>query len=135
MIKAIIKTISRTPIHTDHQTANPAQDQAKSEDEYLDSATALMREAEFSGFLQGVTQGLDKGLHVGRMMALHEQMMMRFGRLPDETDQRVLNASSDEIDDWLGNILIAQNIEDVFKVTEEETDTTPTPGCAKPNMH
>jgi hypothetical protein len=35
----------------------------------------------------------------------------------------------------LGNILIAQNIEDVFKVTEEETDTTPAPGCAKPNMH
>lgn len=94
-----------------------------------------VRASEHSAFKQGVVQGLEKGIHVGRMTALHGQLMMRFGRLPQETDQRVMGASGDEIDEWLGNILVAPALEDVFQIDagaqNESRSETPTPAPAK----
>lgn len=104
-----------------------------------------VRASEHSAFKQGVVQGLEKGIHVGRMTALHGQLMMRFGRLPRETDRRVMGASGDEIDEWLGNILVAPELADVFNTEEEaphgqsSESADPTPAQKKktppPNVH
>ena len=94
-----------------------------------------VRELELAGFKQGLVQGLDKGVRVGRMIALHGQLMMRFGRLPEAADRRVLSASPDEIDDWLGKVLYAEKLDDVFKLQEPEPTTEPKKKAAKSNMH
>lgn len=94
-----------------------------------------VRELELAGFKQGLVQGLDKGVRVGRMIALHGQLMMRFGRLPEAADRRVLSASPDEIDDWLGKVLTAEKLDDVFKLPEPEPTAEPKKKAAKNNMH
>jgi hypothetical protein len=95
---------------------------SKDTDTLIKEIEDYVRESEHSAFKQGVVQGLEKGIHVGRLTALHGQLMMRFGRLPQETDRRVMVASADEIDEWLGNILVAPQLEDVFKIEEETPD-------------
>jgi hypothetical protein len=121
------------PRKTAEKSASRKEDYDRSD--FVKEIEDHIREAELSSFLQGVTQGLDKGLHVGRLTALTEQMKRRFGPLPDGVDRRVMNGSSRELYVWLMNILTAQSLEEVFK-DEDETDAAlKKKGTPKSNVH
>ncbi|MEY2620599.1 MAG: hypothetical protein RIT26_419 [Pseudomonadota bacterium] len=111
------------------------QSEDKRTSAFVKEIEGYIQKAELSGFLQGVGQGLDKGLHVGRLTALIEQLKRRFGPLPEETERRVLSASSEELYLWLMNILLAQNLDDVFKTEEEGAQASPRKASTKSKMH
>ena len=95
-----------------------------------------LHEVGLASFKQGLAQGLDQGVRVGRMIALHGQLMTRFGRLPDATDRRVLTASPEEVSAWLNNILTAPQLDDLFRAdSEDETEPPPKKSMSKSKVH
>ena len=86
-----------------------------------------VRGLEMSAFRNGVMQGLEEGLRVGRMTALHAQLTVRFGPLPPDVEQQIMNASIEHVDLWLFHFVKAQSLDQVFQPAPLSTSAATAP--------
>jgi predicted transposase YdaD len=84
------------------------------EDTMLTYAQKLEKKGFDKGIEKGREQGLEKGLEQGQRALLRRQFERRFGTLPGHVEQRIEQASSDEIDRWSTRILDARSLDDIF---------------------
>ncbi|MEX1058176.1 MAG: DUF4351 domain-containing protein [Natronospirillum sp.] len=63
---------------------------------------------------QGIQKGRLEGRLEGEAMLLKKQLTRRFGELPADMEQRLTNATSEELEAWAENILDAQTLDEVF---------------------
>jgi Domain of unknown function (DUF4351) len=59
-------------------------------------------------------QGFDKGVEKGQRTTLLRQLTRRFGTLPEPVVARIADATSADIERWLGRILDATSLDDIF---------------------
>jgi hypothetical protein len=58
--------------------------------------------------------GIEKGLRQGAVIVLKRLLTRRFGSLPAWAEQRLEQASPQELEGWADRVLEAQQLEDVF---------------------
>ena len=58
--------------------------------------------------------GIEKGLQQGEVIMLKRLLTRRFGPLPAWAEQRLEQASPQELEGWADRVLEAQRLEDVF---------------------
>ncbi|MEQ6885983.1 DUF4351 domain-containing protein [Salicola sp. Rm-C-2C1-2] len=63
---------------------------------------------------EGIQKGLSQGQTEGERALLTRLLKRRFGELDPETQQRLDEASTDELERWGENVLEAQTLEEVF---------------------
>lgn len=66
------------------------------------------------GEQKGRQEGRQEGLHQGFARAVTLQLQLRFGPVPEWAQERLSSASEEQLTHWLGAILTAQSIDDVF---------------------
>jgi len=71
-------------------------------------------EATMKGVKQGLQQGKQEGRHEGFAKALSLQLRLRFGAVPQWVDTRLSSASEAELLDWMGRILSASSLSELF---------------------
>ena len=81
----------------------------------------LIEKGKQQGFQQGKQQGIQLGKQSGRHEALQEVMLQiledpPFGEVDEATRERVLNASTVELQRWIRNSRHAGRLEDVFRL-------------------
>jgi Domain of unknown function (DUF4351) len=62
----------------------------------------------------GIEKGLQQGLQQGEVIMLKRLLTRRFGPLPAWAEQRLEQASPQELEGWADRVLEAQRLEDVF---------------------
>jgi Domain of unknown function (DUF4351) len=62
----------------------------------------------------GIEKGLQQGLQQGEVIMLKRLLTRRFGPLPAWAEQRLEQASPQELEGWVERVLEAQQLEDVF---------------------
>jgi hypothetical protein len=78
------------------------------------AAEKLRAEGEAVGLVKGRAEGLVKGRAEGKAEVVLRQLRLRFGEVPEEVRQGIVNASSDELDVFADCIIItAANVDDV----------------------
>ncbi|WP_209449617.1 DUF4351 domain-containing protein [Ectopseudomonas mendocina] len=76
----------------------------------------LLEQGKRQGIHQGLQQGIHQGMQQGELAVLSRQLSRRFGPLSPDVEQRLQQASTDELERWADNILDAWTLEDVFSV-------------------
>ena len=66
------------------------------------------------GRLEGRQEGKLEGRQEGELNILQRQLSRRFGPLDPTTEQRLQQASSDDLERWADNILDARTLDEVF---------------------
>ena len=66
------------------------------------------------GMQKGMQEGMQKGMQKGESAVLLRLLTRRFGPLDSATEQRLQQASSDELEQWADNILDAESLDEVF---------------------
>lgn len=66
------------------------------------------------GLEKGMRQGMQKGRQEGEASLLARQLTRRFGSMDIATEQRLQQASSDDLERWADNILDARTLDEVF---------------------
>lgn len=84
------------------------------EQEYPEEVTVM------AGFLErareeGMQQGMEEGMQQGERAVLERQLQRRFGPLAPEVQQRLEQASSEELERWADIVLDANRLEDIFE--------------------
>jgi hypothetical protein len=64
--------------------------------------------------LKGVRQGVQQGIQQGYVKALSLQLRLRFGALPAWAEERLAQASEEELLGWMGALLSATTLEDLM---------------------
>ncbi|MEI2417572.1 Rpn family recombination-promoting nuclease/putative transposase [Orrella sp. JC864] len=64
---------------------------------------------------QGLEKGLQEGRKEGESLMLRQLLVRRFGALPEQIDQRLAQASTDELEAWALNVLDARTLDEVFQ--------------------
>jgi flagellar biosynthesis/type III secretory pathway protein FliH len=64
--------------------------------------------------LKGVQQGVQQGIQQGYVKALSLQLRLRFGALPAWAEERLAQASEEELLGWMGGLLSATTLEDLM---------------------
>ena len=62
----------------------------------------------------GIEKGLQQGLQQGEVIMLKRLLTRWFGPLPTWAEQRLEQASLQELEGWADRVLEAQRLEDVF---------------------
>jgi len=62
----------------------------------------------------GIEKGLQQGLQEGEVIMLKRLLTRRFGSLPAWAEQRLEQASPEELEVWADRLLEAQQLEEVF---------------------
>ena len=70
---------------------------------------------ERKGIQQGLQQGMQQGMQQGEVFILKRLLKRRFGELPIQFEQRLNEASTNELENWAEHILSANCLEDVFQ--------------------
>mgnify|MGYP006906135593 CR=1 FL=1 len=72
------------------------------------------------GRRQGISQGFAQGAQVGELRGeqkvLARLLARKFGTLDEATENRLRNASTEEINRWTDQILIARTLDEVFRL-------------------
>ena len=68
------------------------------------------------GRRQGIAQGVAQGFAQGEQRLLARLLTRKFGSLDEATENRLRNASTDEINRWTDQILVARTLEEVFRL-------------------
>lgn len=76
--------------------------------------TSVERLAIQRGKQLGIAEGIEQGLERGKIRLLEKQLTFRFGPLSDEAQQRLQNATQDQLDHWAERILNAPTLQAVF---------------------
>ena len=63
---------------------------------------------------EGMQQGMQQGVEQGEAILLLRLMNQKFGAVPVKVQQKLEQASTDELLSWAENILVAKCIDDVF---------------------
>ena len=63
-----------------------------------------------------VSEGVEQGIEQGERSLLYRQLARRFGPLDRQTETRLKQASTEDLERWADNILDARTLEDVFIV-------------------
>ena len=71
-------------------------------------------EATMKGVRQGMQQGMQQGEQKGFARAVALQLQLRFGPVPEWAQERLSNASEEQLTQWLGGILTAKSMEELF---------------------
>jgi hypothetical protein len=66
------------------------------------------------GIEKGLQQGLQQGIQQGEVIVLRRQLTRRFGPLPEWAEQRLEQASPQDLEGWADRVLEAQRLEDIF---------------------
>ena len=82
-------------------------------DEISEKAAAEAR-GRLAGKAEGRVEGLKKGKQEGQSVLLQRLLQAKFGTLPDHFEQRLQNASEDELVTWAERVLFAERLEQVF---------------------
>ncbi len=84
----------------------------------LHDEVTLLREATERGLKKGLAEGLKKGkaegLKKGKAESLKRLLTRKFGPLPGTCDAQINTASAEQLDQWLENLLFADNLDAVF---------------------
>ena len=64
--------------------------------------------------------GMELGIQTAEQKTLQRQIQRRFKNLPDWACERINQATSAQLEQWLDNILDAATIEDTFTNTESD---------------
>jgi flagellar biosynthesis/type III secretory pathway protein FliH len=75
---------------------------------------AIYNEWERETSDRGRKEGLREGIQAGEARALLLMLEERFGELPAAVTARVARANMNQIESWLGRVLHAATLEDVF---------------------
>jgi len=67
------------------------------------------------GMQQGKQEGRQEGKQEGEGYLLLRQIKRRFSQLPDWVEEKITQATTDQIEQWADNILDATTIEEVFR--------------------
>jgi hypothetical protein len=78
-----------------------------------------MQKGMQQGIQQGMQQGIQYGVQQGEAALLLRLMQNRFGTVPPSYTQRIMDASSETLLVWSGNILTAKTLDDIFAKEEE----------------
>ncbi len=70
------------------------------------------------GMEKGLTKGMELGIQTAEQKTLQRQIQRRFKTLPDWAAERITQASSPQLEQWLDNILDAPSIEAIFTETD-----------------
>ena len=62
----------------------------------------------------GIEQGIQQGIQQGEVIMLQRQLVRRFGSLPAWAEQRLVQATRQELESWAERVLEAQQLEDIF---------------------
>jgi predicted transposase YdaD len=76
--------------------------------------TGLAERLRSEAMQEGRQEGLQKGRKQGEQTLLRKQLVRRFGPLDAETDQRLQQATTDELERWAENLLDAESLAEVF---------------------
>jgi hypothetical protein len=63
---------------------------------------------------EGMEKGMERGLHQGVEGTLRKLIQLKFGHLPEWANDRLLQATDEQLDQWVTNILSAEQLEDLF---------------------
>ena len=78
----------------------------------LHDEASLLKDAEERGEIRGINKGAVK--------TLSRQLTLRFGSIPADVIEKLNSASSEQLEQWTDNILVAQTLEQVFQVNEDK---------------
>jgi flagellar biosynthesis/type III secretory pathway protein FliH len=67
------------------------------------------------GLQEGLQKGLQEGLLKGEALFLKRQLRKRFGTLPEWVENKLNQASSAQLEQWVETILDAQTLDAVFE--------------------
>ena len=70
------------------------------------------------GMEKGLTKGMELGIQTAEQKTLQRLIQRRFKTLPDWATERITQASSPQLEQWLDNILDAPSIEAIFIETD-----------------
>ncbi|HEX8611454.1 MAG TPA: Rpn family recombination-promoting nuclease/putative transposase [Telluria sp.] len=86
-------------------------------------------EFEYVGFQKGCAEGMAKGKAEGKVIAireiLHALLRGRFGGLPAPAAERIEMATQPELEQWIGRVLTASSLADVFGDDEASVQGLP----------
>lgn len=80
----------------------------------LHDEITLLREATERGLKKGLAKGKAEGLKKGKAESLKRLLSRKFGPLPDTCDAQINAASAEQLDQWLENLLFADDLDAVF---------------------
>ncbi len=69
---------------------------------------------ERKGIEKGIQKGIQQGVQQGGILLLRQQLIQRFGPLPDWAEQHLKQASLEDLETWAKLILEAQSLKDIF---------------------
>ena len=75
---------------------------------YINTAERLGME---KGLEQGMEKGLEQGHHLGVADTLRKLIAVKFGELPTWADERLNQASDEQLDEWVVKILSSESLE------------------------
>ena len=61
-----------------------------------------------------VQRARDEGIEQGERTLLRRQLLLRFGLLPPEAEERIDRASTRDLESWAENVLDAGTLDEVF---------------------
>ena len=71
-------------------------------------------DATLKGVRQGKQEGINEGMQQGIATIVALQLQQRFGSVPDWAQERLNTASAEQLTQWLGSILTAKSMEELF---------------------
>ncbi len=74
-----------------------------------------MQKGMEKGMQKGMEKGIEKGMQKGEITLLKRQLKLRFGDLPDWVENRLTQATTDQLERWAEKILDAITLEEVFE--------------------
>ena len=63
----------------------------------------------------GIEKGIQQGIQQGEHHLLKRQLKKRFPNLPEWVEEKLEQASQEDLEKWADRILDAQHLEDIFK--------------------
>ncbi len=67
------------------------------------------------GIEQGREQGREEGIVLADASTLRRLLARRFGSLSEENEEKISQATKQQLESWLDNILDAKTLDEVFK--------------------
>ncbi len=83
-------------------------------EKYMRYVTSWERNSLKRGLEQGLEQGRGQGFLQGEISLLKRMLKRRFERLPKSVEERLEQASRDELEGWADRVIEAKALEDVF---------------------
>ena len=65
-------------------------------------------------YRQAEEKGLQEGLQKGEARMLLRLLLLKFGPLAPEVEERVLSTDKDRLEEWSERVLTAERLQDVF---------------------